>query len=75
MYYTAYINKNSKWIPNIKFNNITQLSEVEQIQWVSLDDIKFLNLTETNKKRLIDMFKKIIYIFKKNIKSYYYQSL
>ena len=75
VYYTAYINKNSKWVPNIKFNNINQLSEVDQIQWIALDDIKFLNLKEHNKKRLVDMFKKIIYVFKKNIKSYYYNPL
>ena len=75
VYYTAYINKNSKWVPNIKFNNINQLSEVDQIQWIALDDIKFLNLKEPNKKRLVDMFKKIIYVFKKNIKSYYYNPL
>ena len=72
VYYTAYMNKNTNWEPSVKFENANQLSEVDQIQWVSLDAIKFLSLPENIKKRLVDIYKKIICVFKKNIKSYYY---
>lgn len=72
VYYIAYLNKDSKWQPKVKFETSHQLSEVEQVQWVSLDDIKFLNLNDSSKKRLMNLYKKIIHIFKYNIKSYYY---
>ena len=72
VYYVAYLNKCSKWYPKVKFETSHQLSEVEQVQWISVDEIKFLNLNESVKKRLINMYKRIIHTFKSNIKSYYY---
>lgn len=72
VYYIAYLNNNINWQPKIKFDTSYQLTEIEQVQWVSLNDIKFLNLNEKSKNKLIKNYKKIIYYFKKNIKSYYY---
>jgi 8-oxo-dGTP pyrophosphatase MutT (NUDIX family) len=75
IYYVAYLNNDSKWSPKINFNLQNQLNEVEEVRWVSLDEIKFLNLNEIPKKRLINNYKKIIYKFKKNIKSTYYNTI
>ena len=72
VYYLAYLNKTSKWHPKVKFETSHQLSEVEQVQWVSLDEIKFLNLNDNSKKRLVNLYKKIIHTFKLHVKSYYY---
>ena len=72
IYYLAYLNNDSNWHPKIKFNTCNQLTEIEEVRWVSLNEIKFLNLNENTKKRLIKNYKKIIYYFKKNIKSTYY---
>ena len=72
VYYLAYLNKTSKWHPKVKFETSHQLSEVEQVQWVSLDEIKFLNLNDNSKKKLVNLYKKIIHIFKLHVKSYYY---
>jgi 8-oxo-dGTP pyrophosphatase MutT (NUDIX family) len=74
IYYVAYLNNDSKWAPKINFNIQHQLTELEEVRWVSLDEIKFLNLNEISKKRLIKNYKKIIYYFKKNIKSDYYNT-
>ena len=72
IYYLAYMNNDSNWQPRINFNSINQLSEVEEVRWISLNDIKFLGLNEIYKKRLIFIYKKILYYFKCNIKSNYY---
>ena len=74
IYYIAFFHNNTKWIPKVNFETSSQLSEVEQVQWVSLDEIKFLNLNESSKKKLINTYTKVIKIFKKKIKSYYYDS-
>jgi 8-oxo-dGTP pyrophosphatase MutT (NUDIX family) len=71
IYYIAFFHNNTKWIPKVNFETSSQLSEVEQVQWVSLDEIKFLNLNESSKKKLINTYTKV---FKKKIKSYYYDS-
>lgn len=72
VYYLAYFNNDSCWQPKVKFDTCQQLSEVEQVRWVALNEITFLNLNTENRNRLIKNYKKIIYYFKKNIKSYYY---
>lgn len=72
IYYIAYLNKDSLWEPKIRFDIKSQLTEIEQVRWVSLDDINFLNMNEANKKRILNVYKKIIYKFKRNVKSYYY---
>lgn len=72
VYYLAYLNNNVNWQPKVKFDTCHQLTEIEQVRWISLAEIKFLNLNEESKNRLIKNYKKVIYYFKKNIKSYYY---
>ena len=74
VYYIAYLNNNSQWQPKIKFDTCNQLKEIEQVRWISLNEISFLNLNEKVKKLLVRNYKKIIYYFKKNIKSHYYQN-
>lgn len=71
VYYTAYLNYDSKWNPQYIFEP-SQLNEVEQVKWVSKNEIQFLNINKSEKKRLIDVFNKVSIGFKKNIKSYYY---
>lgn len=73
VYYIAYLNNDSKWVPKIKFNINSQLSEIEEVRWVSLNEIQFLNLNKTSKNYLVKNYKKIICQFKKKIKSYYYK--
>jgi 8-oxo-dGTP pyrophosphatase MutT (NUDIX family) len=72
VYYLAYLNNNANWHPKVNFDTYNQLTEIEQVRWVSLSEIKFLNLNDEIKNRLTKNYKKIIYYFKKNIKSYYY---
>lgn len=72
VYYIAYLNSNSNWKPKVKFDTCHQLGEIEQIRWVSLNEISFLNLNDKIKNRLKRNYKNIIYWFKKNVKSHYY---
>ena len=69
VYYLAYFDKHSSWEPKVKFETTTQLSEVEAVQWVSLNEINFLNMNESSKKRLKLLYKNVIYNFKKKIKN------
>lgn len=71
VYYVAYLHKNIAWKPKVRFDTL-QMSEVEQIKWISFPDIEFLNLNERAKKRFKTTFNQIKKMFKKNIKSYYY---
>jgi 8-oxo-dGTP pyrophosphatase MutT (NUDIX family) len=72
IYYLAYLDKNSTWKPEINFETLNQSSEIEQVQWISMDEIKFLNLTEPNKKRLTNLYKKIKFSIKKKVCIFYY---
>lgn len=72
IYYIAYLNKDSKWLPKINFDTYHQVAEVKQVRWIGLNEISFLGLNDTFKKILIRNYKSIIYHFKKKIKSYYY---
>ena len=69
VYYLAYFDKHSSWEPKVKFETTTQLSEVEAVQWVSHNEINFLNMNESSKKRLKLLYKNVIYNFKKKIKN------
>lgn len=73
IYYVAHLNNNSIWHPKVRFDTHTQISEIEEVRWISLEEIKFLNLSNVIKNRLSKNYKKIVYYFKKNIKSYYYK--
>lgn len=50
--------------PKINFKNFDQISEVEQIKWVSLDEIKFMCLNKNTHNKLINLYKQIIKKFK-----------
>ena len=63
MYYIAYFNKDNTWEPTVNFKSTCQISEIEQVQWVSLKEIEFLKLNKVSKKRLVSVYKKIIYLF------------
>lgn len=66
VYYIAKLNPDSKdLVPKIDYKNFDQITEVKQIKWSSLADIKFFNLTPCVHKRLIFMYKNIIKKFKK----------
>ena len=70
IYYIASYNKYCTWIPKISFNIKSQINEIEQIKWVSLNEIEFLNLNPSAKKRLFQLFKKISRKYNKIIKNY-----
>lgn len=69
VYYLASFDTSSLWKPKVKFETNDQMVEIEQVQWVALSEIKFLNLNDDSKNRLQILYKKIIGAFKKNIKN------
>ena len=71
-YFIASLNNNSNWTPKVNFGLNTQMSEIEQIQWISLEEINFLNLNVRYKAKLLTLYKSIIKKFKGEVKSYYY---
>lgn len=56
------------WKPNIDFNCIDQISEVQDIQWFNVETIKHVKIEKKTKKRFVKMSSSILKIFKKNIK-------
>lgn len=62
---------NGKWDPIYKFGSKTQVSEIADIKWVSLNKLSFLNLEPLTYRRLIKSFRAIIKKYKnsKKIKS------
>jgi 8-oxo-dGTP pyrophosphatase MutT (NUDIX family) len=69
IYYLAILNSNDyKAInPKLNFNSI-QINEISNIGWMGLDNIKYLNINKKNKKYMLNLYKKIIDKFKKEIK-------
>ena len=55
--------------PKVNFKNKAQLSEIDNIKWVSYSEIEFLQLTDRASNYLTDLFKKIIKTFKLNKKN------
>ena len=72
VYYIAYYNKTSTWVPKISFSTSSQIGEIEQIKWVGLSEIQFLKLSTNCEKKIISIFKTISKSFKKCVKSHYY---
>jgi 8-oxo-dGTP pyrophosphatase MutT (NUDIX family) len=66
IYYIAELRDQSEnLIPHINYKSFHQISEIEQIKWVSLAEINFLNLPEPIHERLIMLYKTIMKKFKK----------
>lgn len=63
VYYIATLQKNIE--PSINIAKIHQISEVKDIKWINMDEIKFLRLNDKVKKNLIRLFKKIKIQYKK----------
>lgn len=63
-YYIATVN-DKEITTNINFRNFEQISEVEQVKWVSLAEIEFMQLASDQHKHLIKLFNVIINVFKK----------
>lgn len=55
------------WVPRIRFDTYSQVSEIEEVRWVALDELRFLNLNYKTHSNLINLFKCI----KAKIKPYY----
>lgn len=69
IYYTATLkDENEDFTPQIDYRNFDQISEIEQIKWVSLSEIKFFNLPKSMHFRLIKLYKSIIHTFKQSKK-------
>lgn len=73
IYYVAYLNNDSNWVPKKVFEP-SQINEIEQIKWISVNEIKFLDLNAVEKKKLLTLCNSVIRNFKKHVKSYYYVS-
>jgi 8-oxo-dGTP pyrophosphatase MutT (NUDIX family) len=71
VYYIATFNIGVRWHPKVKFDTSQQLSELEQVQWVSQHELNFLNLNEKSKNQLLRLFHRIISTYKKSIKNKY----
>jgi 8-oxo-dGTP pyrophosphatase MutT (NUDIX family) len=54
--------------PYIDFRNFNQITEIEQIKWVSMSEIEFFCLNKDLHKRLINLYSNIIKAFKKSNK-------
>jgi 8-oxo-dGTP pyrophosphatase MutT (NUDIX family) len=66
IYYIAALKDNNKLTnPHIDFRNFNQITEVEQIKWVSLPEVKFLNLSKPIHNKIITLYSKITHEFKK----------
>lgn len=51
--------------PSVNFENFKQISEVEQVKWVSIDEIDFMSLSKNRYQHLIQTTKTVIKKFKK----------
>ena len=65
-YYIVIANK-FDWEPEINFSSYEQLVEIENLQWVSLNRAKYLNLKQIEPQlRIMNLIKKVLHIFKVN---------
>ena len=65
VYYMAALREgNDNFKPCINYRNFSQVTEVEEIKWVSLAEIKFFDMPSFMNNRLMILYKKIIKIFK-----------
>ena len=55
-------------IPKITFTFYNQINEVQDVKWISLNNIKYLGLNKKSENRLINTYKKVINVFKKHKK-------
>jgi len=61
-YYIAYTDK--AYIPRMSFKTVTQVSEIESVKWVSLDEIKFIDIS----KRLYKIVYRVFQVFRAKYK-------
>lgn len=55
----------SAFKPSVNFENFKQISEVEQVKWVSIDEIDFMSLSKGRHEQLLQTAKNVIKKFKK----------
>ena len=67
IYYVASLDEfeGGDFDPKIKFNTYQQVSEIEKIKWVSLNEIEFLQLNHKTKNSLLKLFNDIKFNFNK----------
>jgi len=66
VYYMAVLRPEyEKLVPKIDYRNFEQITEIKQIRWASLADIKFFNLTPVVNNRLVKLYTHTIAEFKK----------
>ncbi len=65
IYFLARLRTRDKRIqPKIRYDAFEQIKEVENIRWVSLNEIKFLHLNKRTYKKTVDLYKRVIKKFK-----------
>ncbi len=67
-YYIAVENEGVRFEPKINFNKFIQISEIEQLKWVSVLEVDFLQLYKNEKYRLLNLMKNIVKKFKESQK-------
>lgn len=56
------------WSPKIWFDSFKQVSEVSQVKWVCLDEIKYMSIEPKTKIRIVKLFKQACKIFRHSTK-------
>jgi 8-oxo-dGTP pyrophosphatase MutT (NUDIX family) len=68
LYYIAKLRNSAAIHPKINFKNFAQISEVEQIKWISLDEIEFMCLSKEENIKLKKIYNDVVKKFKKSQK-------
>lgn len=68
IYYLAKMREGVSLEPRINFANFEQITEIEQIRWVSMEEIQFMNLNKYIYGRLINLYKSIAKKFKQRLR-------
>ncbi len=67
-YYLAVVREGVNIFPKINFNNFEQISEIEQLRWISIADIEFLKMSRSEHSRLLRLASRVVKFFKKHNK-------
>ena len=65
VYYLAVLEDGKNPAIGVNFDNCDQIHEVEQVKWVSINEIQYMDLRDNIHNRLISIYSKIINAYKK----------
>jgi len=64
--YFIAVAKKFNWEPRINFKSYEQIVEVENLKWISAEEVKYLNVNQLSYNRIQTLFGTVIKLFKKN---------